>query len=550
MGVDSIQTSRIDGSRRLRADESKVVLRLPDPVALCVPALAALGVLFVLVGGADSDLRSADARIGLSATEGFSPLGQVFGHWSPDVWPLRAAVSRLFYFLEEAGRPDNGTVLWPAAIAGMAAGWLVARRLVAVGKIRMSLIFGFAWFGSVAMLDHSTSAGLDLITGLATIAAIDRLLAGVSDWKTGIWASLAFLSGGWPPLLLLAVAIVVLGRREADFSLRLILPTVITASSWLAWTVKVASVEAAAAALAWPLTQKPDFTLALEVALLTLPLSPFALLLLSPSLRKTVRDNGTGMVFDWLQISAAAVVAGTIVPGLAMACRSVALVGVVLAAASALDAAWSGVLYPRTRRLFLAAALALTTLWLVVAAYGGFIMIVDMPYYRPVGIAVAVLTLGVSGLVWWSIETRNTRRTVAAMLLLTACLKLGHWGFYTPEWNYRFGQGPWGRAIGQWVLPNWTIYTTHDWPEDLAWAIGRPMRQLHSPQHLQYPATDESRHALLLESEFDNWPANAPKLMKVATFEDPYGRKRVLARTKGVLYTPSGRVFMRVPEPE
>ena len=192
----------------------------------------------------------------------------------------------------------------------------------------------------------------------------------------------------------------------------------------------------------------------------------------------------------------------------------------------------------------------MTAAWMTVALYGGFIMTVALPYYRPLGIVVLILSLGVFALVWRAVETHNARRSVAAMLLMTVCLKLVHWGYYTPEWNYRHGQGPWGRAIGQWLLPNWTLYTIHDWPEDLAWAIGRPVRQLHSPQHLEYPVSDESRYALLLESELENWPANAPKLMKVATFEDEDGRKRILARTAGVLYTHSGRVFGRVPSPE
>lgn len=550
MGVDGTQAARVDGGRKLRADEARVFVRLPAPAAWCGPALVALGLFFVLFGGADSDLRSADARIGLAANTAFSPMGQVFGSWTPDVWPLRVAISRMFYFAEEPGRPQSGTVLWPSAVAGLAAGWLVARRLIQAGRIRTSLLFGFGWFGSVALLDHSSSAGLDLVAGLATIAALDRLLAGASDWKTGIWASLAFLSAGWPPLLLLAVAILVLGRREADFSYRLILPPVTACLAWIAWTAKAGSVAVAAAALAWPLTQSPDWTLGVEVVLLALPLSPFALLLLSPSLRTTIRENGTGMVFDWLQISAAAVVAGTVIPGLAMVCRTVSLVGVLLAAASALEAAWSGSLQTRTRRWFLGTVLTVTGVWMTVALYGGFLMTVVLPYYRPLGIVVLVLSIGVFGLAWRAVETHSARRSVAAMLLMTVCLKLVHWGYYTPEWNYRHGQGPWGRAIGQWLLPNWTLYTIHDWPEDLAWAIGSPVRQLHSPQHLEYPVSDESRYALLFESELENWPENGPKLMKVATFEDEDGRKRILARTAGVLYTHSGRVFRHVEASE
>jgi hypothetical protein len=441
------------------------------------------------------------------------------------------------------------------------------------GKPRLALLFGFAWFGSVALVDHTSAAGLglfttlgwllkspglleaaragglDLVTGLAVVAAIDRLLSGASDWKAGTWAALAFLAGGWPPLVVIALAVLVLGRRDADFSYKLILPPVFAASAWLAWAIQAASIQAAAAALALPLTQKPDWTLGLEVALLGLPLSPFALLMLSPSLRRSVKEGGSRQALDWMVLGAAAAIGGTIIPGLASACRVVALMGLVVSAASALDVAWSGALFPRTRRLFLAVVLALTAGWMTIALYGSFVMAINTPYYRPVGIAVLILSLVVFGVVWWSLESRIPRRSVAAMLVMAVCLKLCYWGYFIPEWNYRYGQGPWGRAVGQWLLSNWTLYTTHDWPEDLAWTIGRPVRQLESPQHIEYPRTTESRHALLLESEFENWPASAPKLLKIATFEDPFGRKRILARTEGILYTPSRRIVSRVSLP-
>jgi len=573
MAIDEIRTVKADGLRRLRADDARVTLLLPEAAAWCGPVLVALGLFFVLFGGADSELGPVEARIGLSASEAFNPLGQTFGRWRFEVWPLRVAVSRILYFAQEPGRPESGTVLWPAAVAGMAAGWIVARRMLDAGKIRLALLFGFAWFGSVALVDHSSSAGLglfttvgwllkspwlvelahngglDLVMGLTVVAALDRLLSGASDLKTGTWAALAFLSGGWPPLVVIVLAILVLGRRDADFSYKLILPPMVAATAWLVWTSQAASIQAAAAALALPLTRKPDWTLGLEVALLGLPLSPFALLMFSPSMRSTVRERGSKLAFDWMLLGLAAAIGGTIIPGLATACRVVALLGLLVAAAAALEAAWCGALLPRTRRLFLATVLTLTAGWMTMALYGSFVMTINTPYYRPIGVVILILSLIVSGVVWWSVESRSTRRSVAAMLMMTVCLKLCYWGYFIPEWNYRYGQGPWGRAVGQWLLPNWTLYTTHDWPEDLAWTIGRPVRQLESPQHIEYPRTTESRHALLLESEYENWPANAPKLVKVATFSDPFGSKRILARTEGTLYTPSGRIVSRITLP-
>lgn len=543
MTIDGIQTATVDGSRRLRADEGNARFKLPSARLWRGPALVLIGLIFVMVGGADSELRSADARVGLAARAGVGPLGQVYGQWRPDVWPLRVAASRLAMALEEPGQPLSGTVLWPSAIAGLVAGWLVARRLMSLEATRLSLLFGFAWFGSAALIDHSSSLGFDFLTGMATIAALDRLMSRGSGWVAGFWAALAFLSGGWPPLVVVALAVIVLGRRDADFSLKLIAPPVLVSAVWLAWAVQSASVEAAAAALAWPLTQKPAWTLGLEVLFLGLPLAPFALLLVSGPLRKTLRDSGRGLVLDWLQIGLAAAIGGSIIPGLAPAARCVALIGVLVAAAGALDAAWSGLLSQRARRAFLGIVFALMVCWVFVSIYGGYLMTITFPYYRPVGIVIAVLSVVMAGVVWWSFETRSARRSVVAMLMLTACLKLIHWGYYTPEWNYRYGQGPSGRAIAQWLMPNWTVYTTHQWSEELAWTIGRPIRQLAGPRHLAYPATSESRHVLLLEPEFENWPEHAPKLIKVASFEAPYGDRRILARTEGELISPAGRVM-------
>ena len=53
----------------------------------------------------------------------------------------------------------------------------------------------------------------------------------------------------------------------------------------------------------------------------------------------------------------------------------------------------------------------------------------------------------------------------------------------------------------------------------------------------------QSKHVLLLDSEFDHWPADAPALLKVATFHDQFGGRRVLARTVGVLITPTGTLY-------
>jgi hypothetical protein len=571
--VDEKHAARAEIGRRFRADEGKLVLKLPEARAWVGPAFLLLGVAYVLVGGSAAELSGKDARLGIAASEGFGPLGQVYGHWRPDVWPLPAAISRLVFLLGEPGKPESGAVLWPSAVAGLIAGWLVARRFIATGRTAAALLFGFAWFGSTALLDHAGSRGFDFMSGLATIAALDRLLSRRSDWVAGLLASAAFLCGGWPPLLVIALAVLVVGRRDADFSFKLIAPAVITATAWFFWTIETASAEAAAAAVVWPLTQglswSPPTSALGWIAAITmpvdqgaawavpfkilvagLPLAPFALLLFGRSAREGLKSDG-GLALDWARVALAATICGVVVPGAASAAALPALLGLLLASAVALEAAWSNRLADGERRAFFAMATAMAVAWTSLTVYGTYILTIVFTYYRPIGVVLAIAGAGVVATLWRAFETHSLRRGVVAMLLMTACLKLAHAGFYVPEWNYRYGQGPWGRAIGQWLLPHWTLHTQHEWPEDLMWAVGRPVRLLNSPRHLAFPETGESRHVLLLESEFDNWPDSAPRLIEVARFEPPmpFGNRRILARTEGTLTTPSGRLVSRVPVP-
>lgn len=573
MSTEQIQAGRTSLGRRFRADEGKVVVNLPEARAWCVPTLIAVGLIYVLVGGT-SDLTGSDARLGVAAGEGFGPVGQLYGQWRPDLWPLPAAISRVIHLLGEPGRPDPGVVLWPSAVAALAAGWILARRFVALGNSTTAFLFGFAWFGSLAIMSHAGSSGIDFLSGMATVAALDRMLSRRTDWITGLWASMAFLAGGWPPLVILGLAVIVLGRRDADFSMGMIAPPVLTMVAWLVWTVQVASAQAAAAALMWPLTQRlswtlptslgsllaalasplnqrPAWALPIGCVLMGMPLSPFALLAASGSLRERFKAENDGLVLDWLRVGIAALVGGMIVPGLASASALPALAALLIVASAGLSAAWSGELSTPARRGFFAIVAALVGGWVFVTLYGTYLLTIVFTYYRPIGVVFAIGGLAVAAFAWRAFELGCSKRGILALLVLTACLKWAHAGYYIPEWTYRYGQGPWGRAIGQWLLPHWPIYTQHEWPEDLAFTIGRPIRMLHSPQHLAYPQTSESKHVLLLESEYENWPPSAPKLVKVATFEPPslMGNRRILARTEGVLLTPSGKVVSRVPAP-
>jgi hypothetical protein len=545
------ELTRPEGWPRLRPSRADEPGRLsvPSVRSLAWPILAILAATFVLVGAGSLDVGPTDARVGLAASGPFGPLGQVYGHWAPDLWPGRVAVSVLASLFAEGRIATSASVLWPAALAAAAIGGLLARRLMQSAGTRTGLWFGLAWFGCVGVTDHSAGTGLDFVSGLAVVAALDRLLTRGSDWTAGFWTSLALLAGGWPPVLVILLAVLVIGRKEASYSPRLLVPPLGTFAAWSAWAMSAASTEAWAAALAWPFTRPLEWWLAPSVLAMGLPFAPFALLALHRSSREAWGEPWRRLLTGWTQVALACLIAGTIVPGLAQAARVPALAGMLMAAASGLDAAWTRSLAAPARRLFFGIVIAILAAWLAALLYGGYVWTLALPYYRPFGIATLLMGGAVLALGWSAVETANTRRAVVALSLLTLSLKLVHWGYFVPEWNYRHGQGPWGRAIGQWLMPNWTLYTFHEWPADLALAIGRPVRKLHGERQLEYETGPEAKHVLLTEPEFEHWPEQAPRIHKVAVFHDPRGDRRILARTDGILLTPSGRLLPRGEAP-
>lgn len=525
------QTAPARRARRHRADLAGPG-RMPGYLAASAVAWLALG--FVVVGGGGLELGRTEARLGLAIDTGIGPFGQVFGGWEPSVWPLPLALGRA-WAVGFGDEPANGPVRWPAALAGVAIGWLLARRVATAIGPRASVIAALCWYGSLALMDRSAGLGLDLVAGLGTIAALDRLVAGRADGKAGAWAALAFLGGGWPPLAVIGLAAVVIGRRASTPGLWFALPVVGAAAVWSAWAWSVAPAGAWAAALMLPMTQKSAWWLAPGVILQGLPWTPFAALGLWPAVRRGWTAEGRTFAVSWLQVAGAAIVAGTIVPGLSTAARPVALAGLALAAASAIDLAWSGAdAWPRSARRALAGvALATVAAWVVVSTVGATYLALAVSYYRPLAIAVVCLAAATVAVAAAGIWTGSRRRLLEAVALVAIGLKVAHAGYYVPEWNYRFSQGPWGRAIGQWVPPRRTIYTVHAWEADLAHATRHPVRQLANPKLLDYQRDPEPRFVLLHPAEFAHWPADAKPLVRIQTMQDEFGAPRILARTAG-----------------
>jgi hypothetical protein len=430
--------------------------------------------------------------------------------------------------------PTTAAVRWPAVVAGVFLGLLLARRGATLLGGRAGVLVGLCWSGCLGLIDRSEAAGLELVAGLGTVAALDRVLGRGADMVAGFWLALAFLSGGWPPLAVVALATIVIGRGGRGLSWRLALPPLIAAAIWSAWSLRVAPVEAWAAALMLPLTHKSAWLMSPSVLALGLPWTPLAALVWSSRVCEGWPQEGRALIIGWLQVAGACLLAGTLIPGLADAARLPALAGITVTAGACLERILAGAGGKSVRRYILSVAVGMALPWALVVVFGGGYLVAAVAYYRPVAIVLIVLGVATAGLALWSVSRREPRCSVLAMLLLAISLKLAHWGYYVPEWDYRFSQGPWGRAIGQWVPPRWPIFTTHGWPLDLAFASGHPFHQLSSPQHLNY-MPGEARFVLLLGPEFENWPAEAPRLIKLATFHDEHDQLRVLGRTEGSL---------------
>ncbi len=504
-------------------------------------ALALLATFFVLVGAIDLDLGPGEARLGLAAGERPGPLGQVVGYWAPDLWPAKVLPSFILAQIEPGGRPTSAAVRWPAALAGILAGLILSRRTARFMGTGAGLLLGVCWFGSIALIDRSSAIGIDLIVGLATLATLSRLMTTGADPIAGFWAALAFLAGGLPPLVMIALAIVVMGRHTKPFSLSLLVPPLFAMIGWSAWTSTTLSPEICAGALALPFTQKPEWSLGALAFALGLPFSPFAVLAIARSTRSAWTPEARAWMTGWFQAAFASLIAGSLVPGLATPARAIILAAMAMAAAAGLDAAWKHSLSRAAGHTFFVVFSVVIGVWLCAMMFGAYIWTLCLAYYRVLGIGMSVLLLGVAALCWLALAMRRTRLAIATLLLVAIGLKLAYWCYYVPEWNYRYSQGPWARAVAQWVPRKWPLYVLHEWPADFEFFTKRTVRQLHSPHFLEYQGGNSAKFVLLLASEFENWPSTAPPITLVARFTDQSAGERVLARTAGPVPLPPGR---------
>ena len=341
--------------------------------------------------------------------------------------------------------------------------------------------------------------------------------------------------GGWPALVTILLCVVAIGRSGGSISIKLLLPPILAFLGWCLWAIATTHGEVLAAAIIWPITQPSAWSLAPWAIVSGLPWAPLALLAVWTTVRESWDAPTRSLVVGWLQVVGVCLLAGTLIPGLAIACTIPILVGLAVVSAVNLDRAWVGGLAAGPRRTVTGLALVVGLCWAGPAVYYGAYLAAAQPYYRIVAFVLLILGLATGLMALDSAWLGTTKGAVRVLVMVAIGIKVAHYSYYTTENNYRFGKGPWGRAVGQYVPPRWPIYTVHEISPALAFATEHPVRRLRSEVHLKAEPGNNPKFILLTLSEFDHWPEIAPRLMKVRAFQDEYGGTRVLARTEGRL---------------
>ncbi len=532
MIADSLPNRLIQRVRRI--DRKPESLQVEEPLRAAFTLASAIVVVgFFLFAGTMQEPGESEARLGLASGEGLAPFGQVMGGWDPSLAPGRVLVSQIWRTIE-GGPASVSAIRGPETLAALALGLTVAARLAGVMGARAGLFGLLAILGSFVMIDRSSATEVELVLGLSVFAAIDRLVECGSGWVAGLWTAAAFLLGGWPAVAVILLPTLILGRSGTSLCPGLLLPPAVAMAGWSAWALSVAKPEVWASAMTLPLTQPSAWTLAADVVVLALPFTPLAAVTLWPSARAGWNGPTRSLLVGWIQVATIALFAGTLIPGLAVAAKIPVLVALAMVSAVILEQAWEGFADSGPRRSVLGGGLVFGALGgLALVGLGGFLTVAQ-PYYRGVGFVLIGLGCATGLLAVDAIWIRSSRQAIRAMIFLAVGLKVAHGGLYAPEMNYRMGQGPWGRAIGQHIPPNWPIYVFHRWSPALALATEHPVRQLPAEVFLK-DQPGGVKFVLLQDGEFTHWPEVAPPLTKVREFQDERGRVRVLARTEGKL---------------
>ena len=563
--------------RRLRADVPQVGLVFAPDRLLKIAAVVVIA-SFALIGAGRLDLGPIESRLGLASGDRIGPFGLVYGSWEPGLLPGRVIPSRIWAWFYGGATATAAAIRWPEAIAAALIALVASRRLGATLGPRASVLAALTAAGSIAMIDRSTS-GLGLLDGaiawlsfgltgsqglmLKPILPDVNLIAGLfvilrwSGFEAGdrtsgsvfcresprwraagrCWRRLPFLR--W-------YSVIGTGRnRQRRFS----------GADRAAWLVALGVVDRPVRGLGRVGRAAVDERAGLDARSLgpgvrlavVSPDGPGRVPIGPRRLERGRPIAGHGLAEDRRALA----LAGTLIPGLGDSARVPILFGLAIASAAGLDrvlGGWSE-LSKGAKRAFWGSSVLVAIAWASLAIPSFGYVSAAIGAYR--SLAIGLIAIGISAPVIALIGRSRSRPAMGlvALVIVAGALKLAHWGVVVPEWNYRESQGPWGRAIGQWIPRRATLYfintTAFDdtipdrdrWPSDLAFHTGRRVRQLSAPAALDLEPQGPSPHFVLLHpSEFEHWPKAAPPLVLVRKMQDRYGEPRVLARTEGPIY--------------
>ncbi|MFM7593761.1 MAG: hypothetical protein ACKO85_18395, partial [Isosphaeraceae bacterium] len=509
--------------------------------AMGLLAFVAISCTFLVWGATRLEIGSQEARLGMAARESFGPVGQSFGGLDPGIYPGPVALLKAFSVIEK-WNPGQESIRWTSVICAGLIGIAITLRTEWKSGKTAALAVALCWFSSVALLHRTGEMGIDFYLGAGLVLALNDTIAqrGQLRLRTGIYTAIAFLCGGLAPVILVVAASIIICRSSAGLRPGFLAFVIATVGGWSAWALNEISAEAWAAAIALPVVFRSGSSFPSIVMILCLPMVLAVPAFFSQKLRSEWAESSREYTSNWWTIASACLFVGTVLPQFSRATLLPIVAGCSVIAGHVWATAWQS-------RQF--AALGFAGRWLsgtsgllVVAASAviipfGVYLSIAIPYYRWTSLACLVLAIVSAGFYFYGNYTGKSRQVIMSIVLLAICIKTAHTAIYVPEWNYRRGQGPWGRAIGQWVPAGWPIYTLHGWPTDLAFATGHNFRQITAPRFL--PGQDRSPDGrpvfiLLHPADFERWPKSAAPIRKVFEFQDQSGfSSKILARTGG-----------------
>jgi hypothetical protein len=498
-----------------------------------------IAVTFVIWGATRLDIGHQEARTAMATREPLGPVGQSFGGLDPAVFPGSLVLPKLWATLEDdiAGAD---AIRWPEAILAIALGIVLALRTEMIAGKSAAIWVGLAWFSSIAVMHRSGEFGIDVTGSFGLLLALDRAIAkqGRLDWLTGFFVAVAFLSAGLPPVILVTAASIALCRNSSGLTLSYLAVVIAAIGGWSAWALKEISAEAWAAAIALPVTSRSGKNFPVTALFLCMPAILFVPALLGRKARDGWSKSSNDYVNGWWTVAGLCFFAGTVLPQFGKS----ALLPIVAGCAVGMGHVWATALARRSET-----EAGFERLWLKLAT-GAFVLAtflaipllayvsVTIPYYRGIATVAIVIVIAAAIVYASGLASRDMRRVAIGFMMACLVAKIAHTSIVVPEWNYRRGQGPWGRAVGQWVPEGWPIYTLHGWPADFAFATGHNFRQITHPRFLPdaAKAPDERPSFILLHpADFEHWPKTAPPITKMFEFHDHSGQRvsKVLART-------------------